>query len=283
MKKIEIKKQYLEGDEYYSNKTDKKTIVLHHTAGSHRPDWVFSSWDRDRTKGGRPLRVATQFVVGGKSTRDGNTDWDGVIVQGLPVEQWAHHLGTKNSNNRELNEQSIGIEICNYGPLVKSVKGEYFTYVNSKVPEEDVIDLGKNWRGYRYYQKYTDKQIESVKFLIEKYSLEYGIDVCKGMVELFDTKQSFKSLSILEKQQFLNQKGYLGLNGKILTEDGLNGGNTNYAIRTYNDADRSSWGPFEFNKLANHGGVGIWSHTNYRKDKFDVYPYPPLIEMLKSL
>ena len=157
MKKIEIKKQYLEGDEYYSNKTDKKTIVLHHTAGSHRPDWVFSSWDRDRTKGGRPLRVATQFVVGGKSTRDGNTDWDGVIVQGLPVEQWAHHLGTKNSNNRELNEQSIGIEICNYGPLVKSVKGEYFTYVNSKVPEEDVIDLGKNWRGYRYYQKYTDK------------------------------------------------------------------------------------------------------------------------------
>ena len=119
--------------------------------------------------------------------------------------------------------------------------------------------------------------------MIEKYSLEYGIDVCKGMVELFDTKQPFKGLSILEKQQFLNQKGYLGLNGKILTEDGLNGGNTKYALRTYDDADRSSWGPFEFNKLANHGGVGIWSHTNYRKDKFDVYPYPPLIEMLKSL
>ena len=87
----------------------------------------------------------------------------------------------------------------------------------------------------------------------------------------------------MDKQQFLNEKGYLGLNGKILTEDGLNGGNTKYAVRTYNDADRSNWGPFEFNKLANHGGVGIWSHTNYRKDKFDVYPYPPLIEMLKSL
>ena len=119
--------------------------------------------------------------------------------------------------------------------------------------------------------------------MIDKYSLEYGIDVCKGMVELFDTKQSFKGLNILEKQQFLNEKGYLGLNGKVLTEDGLNGGNTKYAVRTYNDADRSDWGPFEFNKLANHGGVGIWSHTNYRKDKFDVYPYPPLIEMLKSL
>ena len=31
MKKIDIKKQYLEGDEYYSNKTDKKTIVLPET------------------------------------------------------------------------------------------------------------------------------------------------------------------------------------------------------------------------------------------------------------
>ena len=63
MEKNIIKQQYLEGDEYYSNKTNKKTIVLHHTAGSHRPDWVISSWDRDRTKGGRPLRVATQFVI----------------------------------------------------------------------------------------------------------------------------------------------------------------------------------------------------------------------------
>ena len=40
MEKNIIKQQYLEGDEYYSNKTNKKTIVLHHTAGSHRPDWV---------------------------------------------------------------------------------------------------------------------------------------------------------------------------------------------------------------------------------------------------
>ena len=89
--------------------------------------------------------------------------------------------------------------------------------------------------------------------------------------------QKIKKYVVLDTT-FLDHK-----NGKVLTEDGLNGGNTKYAVRTYNDADRSDWGPFEFNKLANHGGVGIWSHTNYRKDKFDVYPYPPLIEMLKSL
>ena len=136
---MDIKKIHLPTDEYYPTKTDKKTIILHHTAGSHRADWTVATWDRDKTKGGKPLRVATQYVIGGKSTKDGNRDWDGVIVEALPVEMWAHHLGTKNSNNTLLNQQSIGIEICNYGPLTKSSNGEYFTYVNSRVPEEDVI------------------------------------------------------------------------------------------------------------------------------------------------
>lgn len=280
---MEITKQHLPENEYYPAEYDKKTIVLHHTAGSHRPDWVISAWDRDQTKGGKPLRVATQFVIGGKSTRDGNTDWDGKIVEAFPVKSWAHHLGTKNSNNTQLNKMAIGIEICNYGPLTKSADGNYFTYVNSRVPEEDVVDLGKNWRGYRYYQKYTDAQIESVKFLIEKYSEEFNIDIKKGMLELFEKKKDLSGMDTLELQKFLNSKGYLGMNSKKLVEDGIDGSNTRYALRTYEDAKRGEWGAFEFNKLANHGGEGIWSHTNYRKDKFDVFPDPNLIEMLKSL
>jgi len=280
---MEITKQHLPENEYYPAEYDKKTIVLHHTAGSHRPDWVISAWDRDQTKGGKPLRVATQFVIGGKSTRDGNTDWDGKIVEAFPVKSWAHHLGTKNSNNTQLNKVAIGIEICNYGPLTKSADGNYFTYVNSRVPEEDVVDLGKNWRGYRYYQKYTDAQIESVKFLIEKYSEEFNIDIKKGMLELFEKKKDLSDMDTLELQKFLNSKGYLGMNSKKLVEDGIDGSNTRYALRTYEDAKRGEWGAFEFNKLANHGGEGIWSHTNYRKDKFDVFPDPNLIEMLKSL
>jgi len=280
---MDIKKQYLPKNEYYPTEYGKKTIVLHHTAGSHRPDWVISSWDRDQTKGGKPLRVATQYVIGGKSTRDGNTDWDGKIVEAFPVKMWAHHLGTKNSNNTQLNQQSIGIEICNYGPLTKSANGEYFTYVNSKVPEEDVVDLGKNWRGYRYYQKYTESQIESIRFLICKLSSEHGIDISKGLIELFEKRKPIDKLPVLDRQLYLNEKGYMGMNGKKLVEDGIDGSNTKYATRVYNDAKRGEWSSFEYNQLANEGGQGIWSHTNYRKDKFDIYPYPPLIEMLKSL
>jgi hypothetical protein len=281
---MNIKKIYLPDDEYFPEKTEKKSIVLHHTAGSHRPDWVVSAWDRDKTKGGKSLRVATHFVIGGKSTRDGNTEWDGVIVESFELDYWAHHLGTKNSNNSLLNKQSVGIEICNYGPLTKSQDGEFFTYVNSKVNKEDVIDLGKNWRGYRYYQNYTDKQIDSVKYIIETVSQKYGIDVCKGINELFeDYDSTITSLPIIEQQKFLNSKGYLGMNGKRLTEDGLPGRNTNYAIRLYTDVKRGKWKPLDYQPLANEGGEGIWSHTNFRKDKFDIYPHPKLIGMLQSL
>lgn len=281
---MDIKKIYLPDDEYFPEKTEKKSIVLHHTAGSHRPDWVVSAWDRDKTKGGKSLRVATHFVVGGKSTRDGNTEWDGVIVEAFDLRYWAHHLGTKNTNNSLLNKQSIGIEICNYGPLTKTQDGEFFTYVNSKVPEKDVVDLGKNWRGFRYYQNYTDKQIESVKYIIETVSKKYSIDVCKGINELFeDYNESIQTMTVMEQQVFLNSKGYLGMNGKPLSEDGVSGRNTNYALRLYIDAKRGKWKPFEYQPLANEGAEGIWSHTNFRKDKFDVYPHPKLIEMLQSL
>ena len=281
---MDIKKIYLPDDEYFPEKTEKKSIVLHHTAGSHRPDWVVSAWDRDKTKGGKSLRVATHFVVGGKSTRDGNTEWDGVIVEAFDLRYWEHHLGTKNTNNSLLNKQSIGIEICNYGPLTKTQDGEFFTYVNSKVPEKDVVDLGKNWRGFRYYQNYTDKQIESVKYIIETVSKKYSIDVCKGINELFeDYNESIQTMTVIEQQVFLNSKGYLGMNGKPLSEDGVSGRNTNYALRLYTDAKRGKWKPFEYQPLANEGAEGIWSHTNFRKDKFDVYPHPKLIEMLQSL
>ena len=41
---------------------------------------------------------------------------------------------------------------------------------------------------------------------------------------------------------------------------------------------------FEFNSDAyNAKQFGLWTHTNVRKDKFDCFPQPELVEMLKSL
>lgn len=281
---MEIIKQYLPEDEYFSYVTEKKTIVLHHTAGSHRPDWVIDGWDRDKTKGGKPLRVATQYVIGNRSTRGNDDDFDGKIFQAFPVDMWAHHLGTKNQNNTQLNKQAVGIEICCYGPLTKSSTGNYYTYVNSLVPEEQVIDLGKNFRGYRYYHSYSDKQIIALKYIISYLSDEYNIDTTIGLVDLIDIRQPMVTdIPVIELQKFLNKKGYLGMDRRPLVEDGDYGRNTKYALRLYNDAKTGKFNAFSYQPLANEGGSGIWSHSNYRKDKFDVYPHPKLIEMLKSL
>ncbi len=41
---------------------------------------------------------------------------------------------------------------------------------------------------------------------------------------------------------------------------------------------------FEFNENAyNAKQFGLWTHTNVRKDKFDCFPQPELVEMLKNL
>jgi hypothetical protein len=41
---------------------------------------------------------------------------------------------------------------------------------------------------------------------------------------------------------------------------------------------------FEFNEDAYYGKVkGMWTHTNTRKDKFDMFPQPELLDMLVSL
>ena len=120
--------------------------------------------------------------------------------------------------------------------------------------------------------------------MIYTLSEKFNIDVCKGINELFESYDvTIKDLPILKQQEFLNSKGYLGMNGKILVEDGLPGRNTNYALRLYTDAKRNNWKPFEYQLLANEGASGIWSHTNFRKDKLDIYPHPKLIEMLQSL
>lgn len=163
----EIVSYPLDTDQYYKEIHKKDTIYLHHTAGGPRPDWVIDWWNNDKQG-----RVATAFVIGGKTD-----DYNGKNYQAFEPRYWAHHLGLRKSNNKLLNAKSIGIEICNYGGLKKNEKGEYITYVNSKVPASEVCDLGYNWRGYRYFQKYTERQLEACRNLICELSAQFDIPI----------------------------------------------------------------------------------------------------------
>jgi hypothetical protein len=213
----------LSDGEYIKKETRKETIYLHHTAGGSRPDWTVGGWEKDFDEDGNPLKVGTAYIIGRKSSSSDENIWDGKILRTFDDRYWAYHLGIK-KNNVDLNSKSVGIEICNYGPLTKR-DGVFYNYVNKPIPESDVVKLDKPFRGYEYYEKYTEYQIESLRLLLLYLSNRWGIEIEKGI---------------------------------------------------YNE----EW--FEYNdKWFTNGGLR--SHTQVRKDKFDVFPQPELIQMLNSL
>lgn len=163
MEKLDINKIVqvpLLESQYYKEEFIKKQIVLHHTAGGSNAKNVVASW-KSNTE-----RVATAFII----------DGEGVIHQCFSSRYWAHHLGTKSSNNIMLNKQSIAIEICNWGILTR--KGDkYYTYTNKEIPASEVLTLDTPFRGSKYYHKYNAKQIESVRQLIVYLSEVYNIPI----------------------------------------------------------------------------------------------------------
>ena len=273
-----IKDIFLDLDEYFQEDIRKTTIYLHHTAGSHRPDWVAQGWNKDQYGDGSTKKIATAFVVGGKSTRDNDIAWDGVIVRCFPETKWAWHLGANNTNGA-FDKISIGIEICNYGELTKSKTGQYMTYVNTPVPEDQVVVLSNPFRGNKYYHKYTDKQLENLRLLLIQLGTKFNINLKMGLQEWINKESLImpKNLSILNQQKWLNKNGFVGKNGKKLDEDGGWGENTAWAVQSVGKT------AFEYNPLSMIGYPGIWTHTNIRTDKNDCSPQPNLISMLKTL
>lgn len=174
-------------DQYIREETPKKQIYLHHTAGNSNPFGVVEDWARTEE------RIATSFIIGGKPPK-GITQWqDGQLVQCFSSKYWAHHLGIKANavppRSRpplEITKGSIGIEICNWGWVSKRADGKFVNYVGGIMNPDEVIDLGYNYKGYRFWHNYTDAQIQSTKDLILFLCERWGIPrQFKGM-EIFD-------------------------------------------------------------------------------------------------
>ena len=146
----------LSDDQYFQDIHKKKQIYLHHTAGGGNAVAVAKYFQQ------KEGHVATAFVIGEK----------GAIVQLFSSKHWAYHLGLKPEvfaengvDYRSLDKISIGIEICNYGPLTKR-NGYYYNYLGARVDYTEVEFLDKKYKGHIYWQKYTDAQIESTRQLL---------------------------------------------------------------------------------------------------------------------
>ena len=79
------------------------------------------------------------------------------------------------------------------------------------------------------------------------------------------------------QQRWLNENGFVDSRGRALAEDGLAGGNTDFARKAVGQSG------FEFSPLAFGGAPGLWTHTNVRRDKSDCSPQPQLSALVHSL
>ena len=151
-----IVQERLDSNQYNHEEHPKRQIYLHHTAGGPSATNVAKFFNS------QPGRVATAFIIGAKGT----------IVQCFSSKHWAYHLGLNQEVFNEagvtyqsLDKISIGIEICNYGPLTKR-NGYYYNYLGARVDYTEVEFLDKKYKGHIYWQKYTDAQIESTRQLL---------------------------------------------------------------------------------------------------------------------
>ena len=168
---MNLKQVQFPATQYIAEEHPKVQIYLHHTAGNASGEQVFTGWASNAE------RIATCVSVSGP----GPNSVDGQIIQGFSSKHWAYHLGLKESTfqkhgvpYKSLDKISIGIEVCNWGQLTLK-DGKFYNYVNREVPANQVCELAKPHRGFKYYHNYSDAQIESVKELLLLWKDKYGI------------------------------------------------------------------------------------------------------------
>ena len=170
-----IDRAYLDGDEFVRDygKIEPRGFFIHHTAGWSNPYNTINNWNGDKRG-----RVATQYCIGGSDIR-GRESKDGVVVECFPNNYLGWHLGKV--GKFAISKFSGGVELNNFGYL-KEKSGKLYNYIGREVTDEYVCDLGYEFRGYRYWHAYTDKQIESLRLLLihlkrtyPKMDLENGI------------------------------------------------------------------------------------------------------------
>lgn len=184
IKKYPIKKLDPKGKENYFSSSPKESLFLHFTAGWDNPYSVIKDWEND-VRG----PISTQFVVGGIHGQTQASQFDGEIVQCLEYENYGWHLGIGNTS---VHRNSIGIEMCCLGPLTKRLN-DYFMWANKRVSPEIIIDLKREFRGYRYFHKLSESQLTALSFLIRKIGSDVGIDITKGIKERLKTMDPWKA------------------------------------------------------------------------------------------
>jgi N-acetyl-anhydromuramyl-L-alanine amidase AmpD len=173
----------LKQGQYVSSNNSPIGICLHHTVSAGSPYIVVDGWNLDNRG-----TVGTHFIIGGIALNGDNTH-DGTIVQCVNIKDIIYHLNTTRmgntiAHNQSANKLYIGIELCAYGYLTEK-NGKYYTMdgANREVPKEYVEVLQTPWRTFKYWHKYSPKQIEATVNLIKELNDKLNLGITKEVLK----------------------------------------------------------------------------------------------------
>lgn len=156
---------------YYQTMCVKTQLVMHHTGGG--TGYSAWSWFKERNNGKGTISVP--YII----------EPDGSILNLFQNPfQFGYHLGVAGKSN--LDKASIPTELVNWGFLKEQEIGK-------KVKEGEVIEYPALFRGFKYFHRYTDAQIESTYTLLKTLSFVTSIPLIYNYDQFF--KVSKKALS----------------------------------------------------------------------------------------
>ena len=152
---------------YHGSKRDSTiAIVIHYSAVSY--NLTINAFTKSDN------RASVHYVI----------DRNGQITQLLDNDLIAYHLGSSEFNGIK-NSNSVSIELVNAGYLKESGK-QFVSWYGESIEPGDVIQaIHKNETSPRYWQKYTQEQIETTYLLCKELIQEYpGIKYILGNDEI---------------------------------------------------------------------------------------------------
>jgi hypothetical protein len=155
--------------EFFDTHEEKSGICVHHTVGGSARS-TFNWWMQDRNSRGNQLKVGTAYIIGR----------DGKVYEVFAPAAWAYQFGLKWSTAKKLKfeKRYIGIELASEGALIEDGGKLYcFDRVSPRTEKarDAAFDCGSDWRGYRYFDRYEEAQLDSLMELIDKLCGDFNI------------------------------------------------------------------------------------------------------------
>jgi len=172
---------------FYKEEFKKNTIFIKSVYNNYNPDirpefWkpIFKRDENGNTviaENGNPviLKSACHYIIG--SEMEDSSIWNGKVIRFFDDKYWSNYIDSSNIN---LDIMSITIELCNDGPLIKR-DDKFYTMFGKLVKGQNVIELETPFKGYKYWSKYSNEQIQSLNSLLKYLINKWNMDIEKNM------------------------------------------------------------------------------------------------------